>query len=417
MKNVANGLIAVLILIPWIPNAHADQFQIRPFIAVRGEYNDNIFFSPNSNDAENDYILTIRPGIVLSDRTERLNWLLRGQVAPFFYKNNSDLDDVDQDYRGRIRYQFTPRFYGEGDAFFIEDHRIDRDLTATGLVQNADRRRRYHFGGGMGYSLTEITTADLNYNFNRDNWEKEADREDVDYSSVEVGLSHNLSRWLRETTGQLILGYGNVDRDSANSDTFAAEAGVRYRLSELFDLRLRGGARYVSSDFDTGSGSGRESNTGWGGIGAAILGYNGERTRSNLLFSRDLSPGSGRGTPTVLTRLLGTVNYQLLEDLRIGLRAGIYRNKADEGDFGTQEIDQYTYRFQPNLRWEFYENFALTAAYQYTYLDNQVTDRNSVRNSVFLQISYGLPLFDFFDLNDTEIRQVVSEAVPVPEPQ
>jgi hypothetical protein len=215
----------------------------------------------------------------------------------------------------------------------------------------------------------------------------------------------------------LTVGYGNVDRDSAQSDTVSAEVGVRYRLSELFNLRLRGGARYVSSDFDTPNDSGRESNTGSGYIGAAILGYNGEKTRSNLLFSRDLSPGSGRGTPTVLTRLVGSVRYRVLEDLRLGLRAGIYHNKADSGDFGAQEVDQYAYRLRPNIRWDFYENFALTAAYRYTYIDNQATDRNSTRNSVFLEISYGLPLFDFFDLSGSELRQVVSEAVPLPEPR
>ena len=409
-----------------LPGVYGDEFQIRPFIAVRGEYDDNIFFAANSNDAVDDYILTIRPGVVLTDRTERLNARLSGQVAPFFYNDNSDLDAVDQDYRGRIDYQFTPRFYGGADAFYIVDHRIDRDLLATGLVQNADRRDRYHFGGGLGYNLTEITAANLNYDFNRDNWESGANREDVDVNSVNLGLDHDLSRWLRATTGRLIVGYSNIDRDTAKSDSFVGSVAIRYRLSELFHLRLRGGARYVSSDFDVRVGTDpvtgepiirEESNSGWGGIGAATLGYYGERTRSNLLFSHDLSAGSGRNTPTVLTRLVGSVDYRILEELRLGLRAGIYRNKADSGDFGAEEIDQYTFRIRPDIRWEFYDNFTLTAAYRYTYLDNRATDRNSTRNAIFLQVSFGLPLSDFFDLSGSELRQVVSGAVPVPEPQ
>ena len=103
--------------------------------------------------------------------------------------------------------------------------------------------------------------------------------------------------------------------------------------------------------------------------------------------------------------------------MRIGLRAGIYHNKADSGDFGTQEVDQYTYRLRPDIRWDFYENFALTAAYRYTYLDNQVADRNSTRNSVFMEVSYGLPLSDLFDLTGSELRQVVSGAIPPAEPR
>jgi hypothetical protein len=415
MKKVAVGLIGMLILGLLLPDAHADQFEIRPYLAVRGEYNDNIFFNPDSNDAEDDYILTIKPGLEITDRTERLSARLRGQIAPFFYKDNSDLDEVDQDYRGRISYRFTPRFSGEADAFYIVTHRPNRDLLTTGLVQNVNRRDGYHIGGGLEYDLSEVTTADFSYDFNRDDWERDANLEDVDYNTVNLGLSHDLERWLRATTGQLTFEYGNIDRDSSETDSFAGLVAIRYSLSELFRLRLRGGARYVSSDFQVTETEGRESNTGWGAIGAAILEYNGERTRSDLLFSHDLSPGVGRGTPTVLTRAVGTVDYRILEDLRIGLSGGIYRNKADSGDFGIEEIDQYTFQIRPDIRWEFYDNFTLTAAYIYTYLDNRVTDSNSTRNAVFLEVSYGLPLFDFFDLTGSEVRQIVSGAVPVPE--
>ena len=98
------------------------------------------------------------------------------------------------------------------------------------------------------------------------------------------------------------------------------------------------------------------------------------------------------------------------------MRGGIFRNKADEGDFGQREIDEYTYRIRPNIRWEFYNNFTLTGAYQYTYLDNDATNRNTSRNVVYLQLAYGLPIFDTFELRGSELRQVVTEALPPPEP-
>ncbi|MCP4626865.1 MAG: hypothetical protein GY850_25660 [bacterium] len=421
MKNVANGLIAVLILILWIPGAHADQFQIRPYITVRGEYDSNIFFSANSDDEESDYILTIKPGVLLSERTERLDARLRAEIAPFFYKDNSDLDEVDQNYRGRINYQFTPRLYGGADAFYIQDHRVDRDLLDTGLVQNADRRDRYHFGGALGYNLTEITSTNVSYDFNRDNWDRQSGRNDVDYNSVNLGLSHNLSRWLRETKGQLVFGYSNVDRDNSEADSVVGTVSVRYRITELLRLRLRGGARYVTSDFDVQTGTDpdtgqpiieEESNTGWSGVGSAFLAYTGDRTRASLLFSHDLSPGSGRGSASVLTRGAGGISYRLLESLNVRLSGGVYRNKANEGEFGAREINQYNYNIRPSIRWDFYDNFSLTGAYRHTYVDNRVTDRNTNRNEVFLQVGYGLPLFDLLDLSGTELRQVVTGVVP-----
>ena len=420
-------LLNSLFIISFFPGVTSgDQLQVEPYLVVRGEYDDNIFFAADSDNAETDYILTIRPGILLTDRTERLNATLRAEVTPFFYKDNSDLDDVDQNYRGRIAYQFTPKFYGGADAFYIVDHRPDRDLLATGLVQNANQRDRYHVGGGVGYNLSEITSANLNYDFNRDDWETKANQDDLDTNAVNFGLNHDLSRWMRETTGQLALGYSNVDRDTAESDSFVGSISIRYRLSELFRLRLRGGARYVSSDFDVRTGTDpvtgdpiieKENNSGWGGVGAAVLGYAGERTRSNLLFSHDLSSGSGRGSPTVLTRLVGSVNYRALEELRIGLSAGVYRNKASSGDFGAREIDQYTFNIRPNVRWEFYDNFSLTAGYRYSLAENRVSNRNTTKNAVFLQLAYGLPLFDFFDQVGTELRQVISGAVPPSEPR
>lgn len=424
MKNICLGLIVTIIVSVLLPVAHADDFQIGPYLGVRGAYNDNIFFDTNSNEVQDSFILTILPGIELTERTERLNARLSGEVAPFFYQADSNLDHVDQDYRARIGYRFTPRFYGEADAFFIVDHRPDRDFLATGLVQSFEKRDRYHFGGEMEYIFSEKDSISLNYEFNRDDWEQSSDLDDVNYYGVSLSLDRNLADWLRETNGQLIIGYNKIKRDVAKSDSFVGEVAFHYRLSELFRLRLRGGARYVSSDFDTvkardpATGAlviGKDSNSGWGGVGSAILEYAGERTSSALIFSHDISSGSGRATPTVLTRAVGTVNYRLLEKMRLGLSAEGYHNKADSGEFGFEAIDQYTFRIRPNIRWEFYDDFALEAAYRYTYGMDDLRDKTASRNTVYLELTYGFPFFDFFDLSGLELQQVVSGTVPVQE--
>ena len=239
MKNLILGLMVVMILGYLLSDACAGQFEIRPYTSVRGEYNDNIFYDPD--EEEDDYILSIRSGITLTQRTERLDARLSGQITPFFYQDNSRLDDVDQDYRGRINYQFTPRFFGGADAFFIKDHRPDRDVLATGVVQDTDRRNRYHVGGSLGYTLSELTSAGLTYDYNWDDWSQRSNRRDVETNAVTLGLNHNLSRWLRETSGRFTLDYRNIDRDTSEVDSFAGTIGVRYRISELYRLRLRGG--------------------------------------------------------------------------------------------------------------------------------------------------------------------------------
>jgi opacity protein-like surface antigen len=310
------------------------------------------------------------------------------------------------------------------------DNRPDRDVLTAGLVQGVDQRKRYHIGGGANYLLSEKAALDLSYDYNQDDWDTNvSEREDLTVNVANLGFTYNLGGWLETATGSLNLGYANYDYETSEIDSFFGGVGFQHMLSEIFSFKLDLGARYVESEFDVQNGFDfvpgvgfvprieQESNSGWGGVGTAILEYRGEKTRSSFLASHDLSAVSGRQGPTQLTRIIGSINHRLLEDLRLGFTAGFYRNKADEGDFSSREIEEYTFRLRPSIRWEFYENFTLEGAYTYVYVKNEVTDRDTTRNDIYAQLAYGLPLFDFLDLFSAEGRQVLSGAVPVTEPR
>jgi hypothetical protein len=422
LKATAVWMIGILVGLIALTEARADEFELKPFLAVRGEYIDNIFFDPN--DEVDDVILIIRPGLELIHRTERLDTNLSAAVAPFFYLDNSEFDDVNQNYNGRIDYKFTPKFNGRTDAFYIVDNLPDRDIVGTGLVQGVDTRERYHFGAGANYLLSEKAVMDLAYDYNRDDWDKNAsDREDLTQNVVDLDFSYNLGDWLEVTTGLLSFEYGSYDYDTSNTESFSGGAGLHRMLSETYSLEVRLGARYVDSEFDVveKSGSepviGQESNSGWGGVGQAILEYEGEKTRGSFLASHDLSGVSGQQGPTQLTRIIFSISHRLQEDLRLGLMTGLYRNKADEGDFSTQEIETYTFDVSPNIRWEFFENFTLESGYRFTYLRNEVANTSAARNTIYIQLAYGLPLFEYLDLFSAQGQQVLSGAWPVPEPR
>lgn len=429
MKKVAVELMVTLIWGLSLTFAHGDEFQIKPYVAVRGEYNDNIFFT--SEDPVDDYTLTIKPGVELIDRTERLDSKLTGEIAPFFFAHNSDLNAVDQDYRGRIGYQFTPRFSGRTDAFFLVDNLPDRDILTTGLVQSSDQRKRYHFGAGANYLLSERAAVDLSYDWNRDDWDKDAiDREDLTANVANLGFLYKLGGWLETSTGRMNLGYANYDYDTSKINSFYGGLGLEYKFSEILTLEMDAGARYVHSEFDVTryvpivpglpfveAVVEKESNSGWGGIGQAILEYRGEKTRSNFLVSRNLSADSGRNGPTDLFRVIFSYYYRLLEEMRLGLTAGYYHNRAKEGDFSSQQINQDTFRIRPSIRWEFIDDFTLEGAYTYTFINDKVSDNDTTQNTIFFQIAYGLSLFEILDLFTPEGRQVVAGVVPLPEPR
>jgi len=418
-----------MILSFWLPAANCDQFEVKPYLAVRGEYNDNIFFIPE--DEVDDYILTIKPGIEFTERTERLEAKLSGEVAPFFYADNPDLNDVDQDYRGRIGYQFTPRLNGRADAFFIVDNLPDRDILSTGLVQSIDRRKRYHLGAGTNFLLSEKAAVDVSYDFNRDDWDKDViDQEDLTSNVVNSGFIYNLGDWLEAATGRMNFGYANYEYDTSETDSIYGGVGLKHFFSEIVTLEVDVGVRFVDSEFDVikfvpivpglpfvRQTVEKETNSGWGVIGQAILEIRDEKTRGNFLISRDLAATSGRTGPTDQFRMIFSLFHRFLEDMRVGLTAGYYHNKADSGDFSLQEIDEDTFRIRPSIRWEFYENYTLEGAYTYTYVDDKATDRIKKQNRVFLQVAYGLPLFDLLDLFTPQGRQIIAGSVPVPEPR
>ena len=157
MKKVTLAIWLVVLTIV-LPNlVMADEFKLIPSLAVRGAFNDNIFYT--ADDEEDDFITTISAGLELIERTERLDLDLSATVSPFFYDEYNDLDDVDQNYRGRIGYKITPRVRLSADAGYALDSRRDRDIETTGLVISTVERKRWTGGLSGDFTLSEKSAA------------------------------------------------------------------------------------------------------------------------------------------------------------------------------------------------------------------------------------------------------------------
>jgi uncharacterized protein (PEP-CTERM system associated) len=68
----------------------ADEFKLTPSVAVRQEYNSNIFF--DSSNEKDDFITRVKPGLELIERTERIDLRLAGFVTPYVYWENDELN-------------------------------------------------------------------------------------------------------------------------------------------------------------------------------------------------------------------------------------------------------------------------------------------------------------------------------------
>jgi hypothetical protein len=398
--------MAVMSVLMMCTEAPADEFKLTPSLAVRQEYNSNIFF--DTSNEKDSFITRVTPGLELLNRTERLDLRLNGQVTPFFYWDESDLNSVDQDYSGRVSYRLTPLVTVGANGGVLVDYQPDRDVLTTGLTYTDNRRIRQNYEGSASWMFTELMSVSVSYGYTREDWrgvDADDDIEDWDSHGVTLGLSRELGAAKGVTVGLLNTGWAVYDYETSKTNYYFGTVGVRHRLTEIFNLTADAGVRYTDSDFKVETlaivppgvlavVTEDKNSSGWGGIGHLEIEYAGERTRASLGASHDINAASGTSGVVQRNGLTFSGGYLLLEKLRLGLFASAFRNKSEDEEFSGTEINEYTYNLIPSLRWEFYRDVTLEAGYTFTYINDRTEDGNAVRSLAYVQLAYGLPLFE-----------------------
>lgn len=383
--------------------AIGDELKVIPSVAVREDFNDNIFF--DVNDPVDDFTTTVTAGIEVTDRTEIMDANLLAQISPFFYHDNDDLNDVDQNYRGQFAYRFLPRFGMNANAGFKVDNRPDREIYETGQLYDISRRFRYTGGIGADFAVSEIHSLNAAYAYEQDDWRGDSNNIDYNGHLINAGTSYNISRWLSASDLLVGVGYNFYDYDTADIKSGYGTVGLQRMLNEIFRFNINLGARYTETRFETAAlalaPSGKpilmveeQGESGWGGIGSLGLEYLGERTRCSLTFSHDLRPASGTLGPTNLTRAVFDINHRLHEKLSIGLATSYFMNEADAGEFYINDIDEDTFNINPRVRWQFLRHFTLEGAYIYSTLKDDVADATKDRHLVYLQVEFDYPVIE-----------------------
>lgn len=402
-KAIIVGFTTILLSLSLLSNPRADDFEIIPSVLIREEYNDNIFFTDDNR--VDDFITTLAGSVEVIERTERLDANLYGRIAPFWYADNSELDDTDWLVRGSGGYQFTERLKAGASAGYLVDNRTDRDVTDTGIITDNRERKRWDAGMSANYSFSEITAASLNYAFRDENWDQ-GDIDDLTAHDVLLGFTRNLSGWWESTTARVNIGYSNFDYETSESDIYYGSLGVEHRFTEKFSAILDIGPRYSDSDFDTlkqvevAPGVfqiviANDSDSQWGGVGQLDLEYREEKAFFRWTGSHGIYPVSGRPGPTERTTARFILTHLFAEKFRFSLPLGWIWNRAD-GDFSVDELDQDTAYIRPFVRWEFFDGFTVEGSYNFTYIWDHDDDEERYRHKAFVQLAYGLPLFDLF---------------------
>lgn len=358
-------------------------------VGVTEKHSDNIFYTAD-NEIDDD-ITVISGELKLRRRSERTDARVSAQVENFLYAEEHDLEGLDQYYAGNLSHAFTTRWKGGLTASFARDTQPDRDIDATGLVLSTDTRDSQEYGGSLEYALTEVTTAALSYDYNRQDYE---DAEERNYSQQQGALllTHRFDKYINNTTGRMNLTYAHYDFQTTDIDYYSGTLGFLYRLSELWYVVMDLGARYSETTFDLPFGE-QEKVDGWGGVGSLEAVFKGEYAATRFTLSHDVGAASGRDGSVERSSAEADVSYRFAEKLRCGVSAGYFLNKTDAGDLSRTEVDERTLRLQPYLRWGITEDLVLELSYQYYGLKDEVDDQTTESNVAMLRVAYNF--FDF----------------------
>lgn len=368
-----------------------------PSLMAAEEFNDNIFFS--AAGARSSFITTLAPHLAIEERTERLTARLDLGCHGLLYTANRDLNNVEQRYQGQAGYRLTPRIGLQAAADFERSSRPDRLVESTGLVitQESDRQ---NYSVGTDLTLTEKATGQFAYAYER-----------LDYSSASVsgveghnlgaGLNYDLSGTLPLLKLRTNAGFSVNRYASSTVESYSATVGLSYPLRELWGVQGDLGGRLTRSTFDEpvfvppGTvASVERTNTDPGWVASLLVTYRGELDSGWLSVTRNVQNAAGRSGPTELTAVTGEVSRRFSHELSGSLAAGYYQNSSGRDQFGTQAIDETTYRVTPTVRYTFNPNLVLDGSYEFAIIRNNLTATEAQRNKFFVRLTVQAPLFE-----------------------
>jgi len=388
LKKAPFVFLFIVIVFLHLEETRGDGLNITPFVALRQEYNDNIFFT--DTDETDDFIATISPGLELTNRTERLDTRLSAQINNLIYYDNTELNSVDQDYTGRLRYRMTPRMDVSAEAGYTRDSRSDRDIEETGLVLSTATRHRQHYSLSGQYMPSEKTAATVSYAYDQDDFD-DSEFNDSRSHSTNLGFTHNISYLVPQTLGRMNLGYARYDFPDSIVDNYTWTIGASRDFTEILSLLVDFGIRHTRSETEADSIKDDEK---WGGVGQVALSYRGELTDGSLSFFQDVRAASGTTSATERTALVFEIGRRFTEKLRGNLSAGYYLNNSEGDDLAVEEIDEKTLRCQTRARYEFTKEIALEASYTFTTIRDKEEHTTTNRNLVFMRAVFQYPLLE-----------------------
>jgi hypothetical protein len=360
-------------------------------VRQRISYNDNIGLRTSSSEKVSEFGETSTVDMSLGGRSPTAEIDFTSVLDFTRFPDERSLNSNDQflTLSGLKRGQrWTAGIVGN----VIRDTTRTSDVEDTGefILQNR-RREVLGIGPQVTYQLTPVDEIGLNGRFS-----------DTHYPSNNItdfqqwGGGGSWVRRLTERTQFLLNGSGyktnSGSRGSQNSNYYTALVGFAHSFTDTLEGRLTAGPTIADVDVVGGPSNSRRShsdfNLGYGFDGAIDYRFRERLSFSGQIF-RTVRPSTTTGNIIEETGVRISSSYDLFKHVYLDT-ATLYKRRQAIGDSDVPNRDYVS--FQPELRWEFLEDWNLRVGYRLRW---QRYDRNdndeAFSNSVLASVGYNLP--------------------------
>jgi len=363
---------------------------ILPSLALKGEYNDNIFYD-RTNEID-DYIGHVIPALEFGYVSELLDLKANADIDFLYYSDQTDLDTENQFYELGFGYQIFERWRISGDGSYRKDTTLDSYLEETGRVNVREDLRNYTAKGGLSYEITERSDIDIHYDYSKTDFELDSST-DHERHTVELSYNNTLKNNLdiislqpsyshRNSYGSL----GNIDVSEA--DTYTLALAWTHHFNETLRLESKIGGRYTEQSYNDG----RQDDDNWGVVANINLSKTAFKYSVLWGYSRDQATNIN-GDEIEVDRIYGALNRQITERLEFRIYGTLYFSRLDaQANTDNTYEDRRFFEITPLLNYLITENHYLELAYSYSNEnnDNEKPSRRD-RSRVWLNITFTFP--------------------------
>jgi hypothetical protein len=390
--KLASRAFSIIFIINIIySDAFGNEVEVTPLVAIKEEYNDNIFFSPTNEDIKEDFITTLTPGITLANRTEISEARLATLIHWLEYDKNHELDALDYDSRLKLGYRFTEKTGVNLEALLMKDSRPDRDIGISGLVLAVPRRTQ-SYNLSVDQAFSEKTKAVLEYEYFTDHF-NDPGYYDSTQHNISLGFTKSLSPVINRTSGRFNIGYLFYNAPDMSAENGTCTLGFQHDISEAMIFILDVGSRYTTARFEANPSEfpRDKTETDSGIVGQASLSYRTDLTKGNLSLSQGLESLSGdQGIPERRFVQLAFDRYFTIK-FRAGLVGAYYLTVSHAGEYTIDYIDKRNWWVEPRLRYECTPEMIVEASYRRTISNDHVDDDKSKQGRFTVQFAWSSP--------------------------